>query len=389
MKKSVVSLGELCEVQNGFAFDSRFFSQEEKGLPLIRIRDIMRGFSTTYYSGEYDDAYIVNNGDFLIGMDGDFNIGEWHGGEALLNQRVCRLLPTDKILPKFIYYFIPKALQEINAHTSFATVKHLSSKQVRQIAIPLLSISEQQRIVSLLDAEFAKIDTLKANAERNLQNAKDLFQAALKKELEPKEGWKAYTIADLFEITDFVSNGSFASLRENVKYYDEPNYAVLVRLVDYSNNFDKNKFVYIDKHGYDFLSKSKLFGGELIMCNIGATIGKTFICPNLNMPMSIGPNVLLIRTKNNCFYNYYLQTTSFKEQLRGIITKTTLEKFNKTQFKQLTITIPTNNEQQSIVARLDVLSEKCNTLQANYEKTIALCDDLKQALLRKAFNGEI
>lgn len=295
---------------------------------------------------------------------------------------------SELVLPQFILYALKNIENKIVGKDG-AVFNSISKDMIEDLPVPKLSLSEQQRIVALLDAEFAKIDALKANAERNLQNAKDLFQAALKKELEPKEGWKKYSIGDLFEITDFVSNGSFASLRENVKYYDEPNYAVLVRLVDYSNSFDKNKFVYIDEHGYKFLSKSKLLGGELIMCNIGATIGKTFICPNLNMPMSIGPNVLLIRTNNNCFYNYYLQTSSFKEQLRGIITKTTLEKFNKTQFKQLTIAIPPDIDQQSIVARLDVLNEKCKTLQANYEKTLTLCDDLKQALLTKAFNGEL
>ncbi len=312
-------------------------------------------------------------------------------GKFFLNDSGLTLRSKQEALSQsFLEWFLVFSNDTIYSYGKGSAQKNLDMDDFRSMKISYPpSLSEQQRIVSLLDAEFAKIDALKANAEKNLQNAKDLFQAALKKELEPKEGWKKYSIGDLFEITDFVSNGSFASLRENVKYYDEPNYAVLVRLVDYSNSFDKNKFVYIDEHGYKFLSKSKLLGGELIMCNIGATIGKTFICPNLNMPMSIGPNVLLIRTNNNCFYNYYLQTSSFKEQLRGIITKTTLEKFNKTQFKQLTIAIPPDIDQQTIVARLDTLSEKCKTLQANYEKTLTLCDDLKQSLLRKAFNGEI
>jgi type I restriction enzyme S subunit len=105
--------------------------------------------------------------------------------------------------------------------------------------------------------------------------------------------------------------------------------------------------------------------------------------------MSIGPNSLLIRTPNNQFFNYYLQNPSFKKKLRGIISKTTLEKFNKTQFKELTITFPSAQECNSIVATLDDLNAKCKVLQDNYTKTIALCDDLKQALLRKAFNGEL
>lgn len=283
-----------------------------------------------------------------------------------------------------LHFFKPSSLAKDASFPSI-TLKDLA---IFPIPFPT-SLQEQLRIVDILDREFAKIDALKANAEKSLQSAKDLFQATLKKELEPKEGWKTEKIGEVFEITDFVSNGSFASLRENVKYHNEPNYAVLVRLVDNSNGFDPNKFVYLDEHGYNFLAKSKLFGGELIMCNIGATIGTTFICPDLGMPMSIGPNSLLIRTPDNVFFNYYLQSQSFKKKLKGIIAKTTLEKFNKTQFKELVISFPEGQERKGIVSRLENLCAKSKTLQENYQKTLALCDDLKQALLRKAFNGEL
>lgn len=302
---------------------------------------------------------------------------------------VCVIKPKPELNPFFLSYQLQFKNKEINEQANGAAQKGFYLKQVERLPIFITSIPEQQRIVDILDWEFAKIDALKANAEKSLQAAKDLFQATLKKELEPKEGWKTEKIGEVFEITDFVSNGSFASLRENVKYHDEPNYAVLVRLVDNSNGFDPNKFVYLDEHGYNFLAKSKLFGGELIMCNIGATIGTTFICPDLGMPMSIGPNSLLIRTPDNVFFNYYLQSQSFKKKLKGIIAKTTLEKFNKTQFKELVISFPEGQERKGIVSRLENLCAKSKTLQDNYQKTLALCDDLKQALLRKAFNGEL
>ena len=79
-----------------------------------------------------------------------------------------------------------------------------------------------------------------------------------------KEGWEYKTLGECCRISDFVSNGSFASLKQNVNYYYAKNYALLVRLADNSNNFDESKFVYTDKHGYDFTSKSHLHGGEII-----------------------------------------------------------------------------------------------------------------------------
>lgn len=132
-----------------------------------------------------------------------------------------------------------------------------------------------------------------------------------------KEGWEYKSAGEVFTITDFVSNGSFASLRENVKYLDHPDYAVLIRLADYSNGFDKNNFVYVSKQSYEYLAKSKLFGGEIIMSNVGS-IGKSFLCPNLDCPMTIGPNAILIRSNNNKFFLYYFQSEDFNKKLLSI-----------------------------------------------------------------------
>ena len=87
----VKRLKDLLEVQNGYAFASSLFSASE-GMPLIRIRDLKNGVNTKVnFTGEYSKDYIVQKGDFLIGMDGEFRCYEWAGGNALLNQRVCRL----------------------------------------------------------------------------------------------------------------------------------------------------------------------------------------------------------------------------------------------------------------------------------------------------------
>ena len=381
-------LGSLCSINR----DSGIHSE----MPYLGMENIGSGNGKVISEGDISSVVGTTNlfqkGDVLYGKLRPYLkkvvVAEYNGccsTEIIPLKCNCRLHPV-----YLKYWFLEDSISDrINATCGGCRMPRANMKDVFQFDIPITTLSEQQRIVDILDAEFEKIDRLRSNAELNLQHAKDLFQAALKEELEPKEGWQTRRVGDTFEITDFVSNGSFASLRENVKYYDEPNYAVLIRLADNSSGFNPERFVYIDEHGYDYLSKSKLFGGELIMCNIGATVGTTFICPNLGKPMSIGPNSLLIRTPNNQFFNYYLQNPSFKKKLRGIISKTTLEKFNKTQFKELTITFPSAQECNSIVATLDDLNAKCKVLQDNYTKTIALCDDLKQALLRKAFNGEL
>jgi type I restriction enzyme, S subunit len=89
---SRVQVSEAVDIQNGFAFESELFSDKRAGLPVARIRDVMRGYSETYYTGSYRKEYEIDNGDLLIGMDGEFNVGIWQGGRALLNQRVCKIM---------------------------------------------------------------------------------------------------------------------------------------------------------------------------------------------------------------------------------------------------------------------------------------------------------
>ena len=197
-----------------------------------------------------------------------------------------------------------------------------------------------------------------------------------------KKGWINCRIGDICSITDFVSNGSFASLRENVKYYNSPNYAVLVRLADASNGFDKSKFVYTDEHGYDFSKKSHLHGGELIMSNVGS-VGSMFICPVMTQPMTLAPNTISITSQNNKFLYYYFLSDGFKKKLKGITSSTTLKKFNKTNFKLLEIPIPSLPEQQSIVDYLDSAFAKIDAMKANAEKALNEAKALFQASLKE------
>jgi type I restriction enzyme S subunit len=146
-----VALGDVCDVQSGFAFDSKRFT-DRGGIPIIRIRDVIRGESATRYVGEYDPRFLVHDGDLLVGMDGEFNRATWRGGEALLNQRVSRIASAGRSLDdRYLFHFLPGALKRIEDDTPFVTVKHLSSKVLKSIAIPLPPIEEQRRIAAVLD----------------------------------------------------------------------------------------------------------------------------------------------------------------------------------------------------------------------------------------------
>lgn len=156
-KWPVVQLGSAVQILSGYAFDSQNFKAED-GIKLIRIRDVIRGYSETYYSGDFDERYVVNEGDMLIGMDGEFNIAKWGKESALLNQRVCKITVTDERLSEnYLFHFLPKQLKLIEDATPFVTVKHLSTKKINDIKIPLPPLHLQNKFLN----KSYKIDDLR------------------------------------------------------------------------------------------------------------------------------------------------------------------------------------------------------------------------------------
>lgn len=149
-QQKTANLGECCSVQNGFPFKSEFYS-ECSGIPLIRVRSLKAQSCDIYYNGPFDQAYLVNNGDILIGMDGDFQPCLWQGGKALLNQRVCRLVNfIETVNPYFIYQSLKKPLREIEDATYYTTVKHVSAFTIKKIRLPLPLLEEQNAISRIL-----------------------------------------------------------------------------------------------------------------------------------------------------------------------------------------------------------------------------------------------
>jgi type I restriction enzyme S subunit len=149
-------LGEVATILNGFAFKSKQFVSEG-GKPLIRIRDIFSEKTVVGYVGDYDSRYVVQPGDLLVGMDGDFNCARWRGPEALLNQRVCKITPdSEQLNLNFLIHLLPGYLRAIHDLTSSTTVTHLSSRDVAQIPIPVPSLEEQHELAQLFEGAASK-----------------------------------------------------------------------------------------------------------------------------------------------------------------------------------------------------------------------------------------
>ncbi|WP_210136335.1 restriction endonuclease subunit S [Staphylococcus sp. GDK8D68P] len=191
--------------------------------------------------------------------------------------------------------------------------------------------------------------------------------------------FKIKNVASL--VTDYVANGSFKSLKENVFVNEQPDFAVLIRLVDYNNNFN-GPFKYIDEKGYNFLSKTKLFGGEIIISNVGANAGTVFKAPLLKCNMTLAPNSILVKFNgDNDYFYYYLKSKLGQHKLKSILSGSAQPKFNKTDFKNLEIEVPDEYNQHKIGKSLKIIDSK---IEIN-KKIIANLEELSQTLFKRWF----
>ncbi len=209
----LVRLGDFLDVQAGFAFKTEFFTSGD-GIPLIRIRDLAKSKTEINYSGPYKPDFLVDNGDYLIGMDGNFRCHRWQGGPSLLNQRVCRVRNfREGIEPDYVYYGIQRKLQDIEDTTSFVTVKHLSATQVQNVEMPLPPLPEQLRIVDLL-SRAEGIVRLRREAEKK---ASELIPALFNDMFgDPAKNPKGWNTASLGEL---IVNGPTNGLYKHSSFY--------------------------------------------------------------------------------------------------------------------------------------------------------------------------
>ena len=208
--------------------------------------------------------------------------------------------------------------------------------------------------------------------------------------------WQYTRVQDIASyITDYVANGSFATLKKNTKTFKTKNYALFVRTMDLTSNF-KGECSYIDKASYDFLEKSKLYGGELILPNIGGSIGKAFLMPDLNMPMSLAPNSIMIKFLHpimNKFFSYVIQSPYGANFLRDTKGGTATPKFSKTELRNMVILLPPIEEITRIVAKIEELMPYVDKYDIAYSEVEKLNkkfpEDMQKSILQYAIQGRL
>jgi type I restriction enzyme S subunit len=232
--------------------------------------------------------------------------------------------------------------------------------------------------VEILDREFERIDALKANAEQNLQHAKVLFQAALRQELQPKEGWITLQIGNVCELKQGLA------INAKTKYLlVEKSNLPLLRIKDLK---DGTREIFVNES--ECPQGCRAYPEDIIYTRTG-TLGLVFtgaygVMHNNCFKIEIDKEKI-----DKYYLMYYLQQDSFRNNIIKLASRAAQPDITHKLFKEQIIHFPAIAEQVAITRKLSDFREYCQALEENYKKTIALCDDMKQALLRQAFNGEL
>ena len=265
------------------------------------------------------------------------------------------------------------------------------------VLLERIRVEKQQMVKEgKLKAKDIKNDTVIFKGDDNLHYEKfaDGTVECIEEKIpfELPDGWswsRLEPIASL--ITDYVANGSFASLKANVRTYKEKNYALFVRTVDFANNF-KGDLSYIDKESYDFLEKSKLYGGELMLSNIGASIGKVFKVPHLDTPMSLAPNAIILRFFNDItcdYFEYVFKSFVGQNYLQFLSGGAAMPKFNKTDLRAMIVPVPPIKEQKRIVDSIDSVLSLIEQIESHKQNLSLQIDNIKSKILDLAIRGKL
>jgi type I restriction enzyme S subunit len=303
------------------------------------------------------------------------------------NQGCKGLIPSDHLDAFYLYYFLLNSVEYLNSLGTGATFKELSGSKLGQVEIPLPPLPEQQRIVAILDEAFAAIDKAKANAEKNLKNAKELFESYLQGVFENKrERLKEVKISEI----GLCQTGS------TPKTTDKENFGNFIPFIKPADvNFTGVGDIRYTNDGLSEIGLKKarnMKKGSILMVCIGATIGKVGFT-EIEVSCNQQINSLTPKEEYESKYIYYaMSSKSFQKKIvsEGKGAQATLPIINKSKWENLSISIHLDkNEQRKYSIALDALSTEAKHLESIYHQKLANLEELKKSILQKAFNGEL
>lgn len=391
----IKKLSEIGRLFNGNSINEKVkkdkYTDLDDGLPFIATKDVGFDSEIEYENGvripfnEINQFKIAPSNTPLICAEG----GSAGRKIGFTNQDVCfgnklfALVPNKNVDSKYVfYYYFTSSFQKQFSTVMAGIIGGVSMNKFKDIEIPLPPLPEQQRIVAILDEVFAAIAKAKANAEKNLNNAKELFESYLQSVFENKgEGWEEKKLGDIAGVEYGYTD----------KSEEEGDYRY-IRITDIDKNgeliLEDKKYIKRSKEAEGFLIKDN----DLLMARTGATFAKVLLF-NSDEPSVFASYLIRITFKEkieNELYWYFTKTKNYWEQANNLQSGAAQPHFNGAAVKQVVFTYPKAiKDQKLLIEKFRALSTETKKLETIYQQKIDVLEELKKAILQKAFAGEL
>lgn len=316
--------------------------------------------------------------------------GSGIGRVAFYPEKTSLIGTMQYILPKkgFNIRYIGYCLQslDLSKYKQGAAIPHIYFRDYGERIVKVTDDeNEQLSIVSRLDAAFAHIDSLKANAEKQLVEARQLFQAELDEYMRPKEGWEEKRLGEVCNVFGRIGFRGYTTKDLVASPQDG---AISLSPSNIQNGgMDYSKLTYISWFKYEESPEIKIYNGDVLLVKTGSSYGKSALVEALPHEATINPQSVVLKNFmiDNRFFAYQLRTNVVKEEFDKFVSGTAIPTFSQAKLSTVPIYYPSEKIQHQIVSRLDALSANIKKLEELQRKTLAECDALKQAMLREVF----
>ena len=385
-----ILLTDVCDFQGGTQPSKDEWINEitDGYIRMLQIRDFTQPEKNNIQYVKYTSKLkTCEKNDILIGRYGA-SVGKILTGlSGAYNVALIKTIPDlERLDVRYLfYYFNSQYFQQFIKNVgSRAAQAGFNKDDLNSVDIPLISLEEQRKIAEILDKVSDLIAKRKHQFEKLDLLVKSRFIEMFGDPALNPYNWKISKLGEYMTIlTDFSANGSYELLDSNVIMYDEPNYAVMIRTTDLESGNWNSGLKYIDKKAYELLSKSKLYGGELIMNKIGSA-GKIYIMPHIGKPASLGRNAFMFRfdERIDTTFLFTLLTSDYgtaeiQQYVRGAVTKT----ITKDSTREIRIIVPPI-ELQNQFADFVQQTEKTKTI---INQSLEKLEMLKKALMQEYF----
>jgi type I restriction enzyme S subunit len=403
----IKTLTEVGSIFNGNSINAKIKKEKylnlEEGIPYIATKDVSYLSIIDYNNGvkipfvEKSNFKIAPKNTILICAEG----GSAGRKIGFTNQEVCfgnklfAFTPKNGIDSKYVYYFyFSDMFQKDFKNLMTGIIGGVSMNKFKNISIPLPPLPQQKQIVAILDKAFAAIDTAKANAEQNLQNAKELFESSVTSFNKPYEKTsRLTTVASVAEDRKgSMRTGPFGSQLLHSEFVDK---GIAVIGIDNAvvNEFQWKRKRYITKKKFEDLKRFKVLPKDVIITIMG-TCGRCAIIPD-DIPLAINTKHLCCITldKEKCLpeylHQYFLHHDLAKDYLKKQAKGAVMPGLNMGIIKDLPLLLPTIKDQIAIISKTMDLKVKTTKLKAIYTQKVADLEEMKKSVLQKAFSGQL